>query len=98
MTPEAQEAWREMRRKSAAKYRETNLEKGRDYSRKWREANLEKAREIYRKWREENPKKAREACRKTYCKLRQKAAADQFFILAGAAESISKLKLKSESK
>ena len=96
MTPEAQEAWREMRRKSTAKYRKANLEKGRDYSRKWRETNLEKARELYRKWSKANPEKAREACRKTYYKLRQQTAADQFFILAGAAESIFKLKLKSE--
>jgi len=83
MTPDEQEAWRE---------------KQREHVRKWRKANPEKAREKYRKcarkWREANPEKQRELKRKTYRKTRQQSAADQFFIMAGAAEQLTKLKPK----
>lgn len=111
MTPSEQEAWRERKREYVRKWHAANPEKVREYKRKWEAANPEKMREKKRKWREVNPKKVleyqrkyrnanpekdQERCRKTYRKTRQQSAADQFFILAGAAESISKLKLKSE--
>jgi hypothetical protein len=97
MTPSEQEAWRVRKRESNRKHRKANPEKERKRERKWREANPEKLREHFRKYREANREKRRESSLKSYCKSRQQTAADQFFILAGAAESISKLKLKSES-
>ena len=104
MTPSEQEAWllrkREQCLNRVRKYREANREKVREADRKSYKANPNKKREHSRKWEKANPEKAREACRKRVIKFRQKSrqqtAADQFFILAGAAESISKLKLKSE--
>ena len=76
MTPEQQEAWREKDRERNRKWREANPEKVRERKRKYHEANLEKVRERKRKYREKN---------------RNQAAADQFFIMAGAAEQISKI-------
>jgi hypothetical protein len=98
MTPEAQEVWRVRKRELDRKWHEANPEKVRGKSRKYYEANREKQREKDRKYYEANPEKMREQSLKSYQKAKQQSAADQFFILAGAAESISKLKLKSESK
>ena len=104
-----QEAWRDKKRESERKWREANPEKMREQarkwylancekhlelSRKWREANPEKKQERNRKWREANPEKARESGRKSYYETRQQTAADQFFIMAGAAEQLTKLKPK----
>ena len=79
MTPGEQEAWRV---------------KVREYDRKWQAANPEKMREFKRKWSDANPEKVREKDRKLYRKTRQQSAADQFFIMAGAAEQLTKLKPK----
>lgn len=76
------------------KYYEANPEKTRERNRKWRETNTEKYRESSRKWQAANPEKASEANRKSYYKTRQQTAADQFFIMAGAAEQLTKLKPK----
>jgi len=109
LSPVEQEAWRVKKQESDRKWREANTEKAREKSRKWRNANLEKCRERELKYREANPEKRRKAnrewreanrdelrerCRKSYCKSRQQSAADQFFILAGAAEQLTKLKPK----
>lgn len=69
-----------------------NPQKYREIRKKWRDSNPEKNSEINRKWREENREEYREARRKSFKKKRKQAAADQFFIMAGAAESISQLK------
>lgn len=109
LSPVEQEAWRERKREYVRKWHAANPEKVREYKRKWEAANPKKMREKKRKWREANPKKAREAqrkyrnanpekdqerCRKRYHKTRQQTAADQFFIMAGAAEQLTKLKPK----
>jgi hypothetical protein len=102
MTPSEQEAWRAKERGYVLKWRKLNgekvQEKSKERSRKWRKANREKKREREREYRKANPEKILERERKSKQKTKQQTAADQFFILAGAAESISKLKLKSESK
>lgn len=92
------EANPEKQREQNRKWREANPEKERESRREQYAANSEKVRESNRKWSEANPEKRREINLKSYYKTRQQTAADQFFILAGAAESISKIKLKSESK
>ena len=104
-----QEAWRMRNREGCRKYREENPEKCREQkrkryesnrdkvresSRKWRVSNPEKYREAKRKYREANLKKAREISLKSYYKTRKQTAADQFFIMAGAAEQLTKLKPK----
>jgi hypothetical protein len=94
LSPVEQEAWRVRDRESARKRYESNREKYREKCRKWREANPEKLREHFRKYREANREKRRESSLKSYCKSRQQTAADQFFILAGAAEQLTKLKPK----
>ena len=96
MTPSEQDAWRERKRERDRKRYEANPEKKREVSRRYYETNFEKQREKNRKWCEANHEKRRGISLKSYYKTRQQTAADQFFILAGAAESISKLKLKSE--
>lgn len=68
--------------------------KNREANRKWREVNPEKARESQRKYHEANPEKKREQSLKSYYKAKQQTAADQFFIMAGAAEQLTKLKPK----
>ena len=91
---------REKVRKSSRKWQAANPGKKREFDRKYREANLDKRRKNASRYREANLEKVREYNRKRMIKSRQKTlqqtAADQFFIFAGAAESISKLKLKSE--
>ena len=94
MTPSEQEAWRVRKRESNRKHRKANPEKERKRERKWREANPEKLREHFRKHYEANPEKCRESSRKCRQKTRQQSAADQFFIMAGAAEQLTKLKPK----
>jgi len=79
MTPGEQEAW---------------LVKKRESARKHYESNPEKARKAKRKYRAENLEKQRESDRKSKQKAKQQTAADQFFIMAGAAEQLTKLKLK----
>ena len=66
----------------------------RESQRKYRVANPEKVREKERKYRAENPEKRRESDRKTKQKTKNQSAADQFFIMAGAAEQLTKLKPK----
>ena len=94
LSPVEQEAWRERKREYSRKYREDNPEKCREIARKWRELNLKKARETYCEWRKANLEKDKERCRESYHKTRQQSAADQFFIMAGAAEQLTKLKPK----
>ena len=109
MTPGEQEAWRVKQRgyqrkyseldskkvrEAKRKYYEANFEKCREYQRKHYAANPEKHRKSKRKWREANLEKSRKDALEAYYKTRQQSAADQFFIMAGAAESISKLKPK----
>ena len=109
MTPSEQEAWRAKGRESNRKYRAENPEKTRELGRKYYEANREKRRESVRKWLEANSEKQRESARKHYAansekqresarkaakKAKQQTAADQFFIMAGAAEQLTKLKPK----
>ena len=90
-------------RDSVYKWMAKNPEKVKSYKKS--QAALERNREfektyliVRRKKREENPLNRREIERKSREKLRNQAAADQFFILAGAAqtitEAISKLKNK----
>ena len=85
-------------RESKRKYREANCEKARELRREQYAANPEKVREWNRKWRESNLEKHRESDRKRMIKFRhktrQQSAADQFFIMAGAAEQLTKLKPK----
>ena len=90
------EANRDKVLEACCKWKLANPEKKRESDRKWQKANSKKTQESDRKWRVANPEKHREAVRKSKRKAKQQTAADQFFILAGAAESISKLKLKSE--
>ena len=49
------------RDEALAKWRETNLDKAREYK-KWREANSEKVRQIKAEWRKANPDKTRTTC------------------------------------
>lgn len=44
-----------------------------------------------RKWNAANPEKARENCRKSRKKVESQAAADQFFLMTGATEQITKI-------
>ena len=81
--------------KAREKYRichAANPEKFREMDRKRRSSNIDKFRQRYRKYRVTNRDKIREKDRKKYAKKINQAAADQFFIMAGAAESISQLK------
>ena len=109
LSPIEQEALRVNARKINRKYREANAEKCREsrrknyeanrekkieYARKWAAANLDKVRESKRKNYKANPEKSLERKRKLRHKTRQQTAADQFFILAGAAEQLTKLKPK----
>ena len=81
-------------RKWCKENREKKREISRESQRKRYEANREKLKEYARKYYKANHEKRRKSDRKTKQKTRQQTAADQFFILAGAAESISKLKPK----
>ena len=100
MTPEAQEAWKQKELEWKRKYRAENPEKiikyqrtyQRKYQREYRAENPEKIRERERKYRAENPEKIREWKRK----YSNQKAADQFFILAGAAESLTNLITKNK--
>ena len=109
LSPVEQEAWRVKDRESCRKYYEANREKKLEKRRKYREANREKLRERWHKHYAANPEKQRESARKHYAanpekqresarkaakKAKQQAAADQFFIMAGAAEQLTKLKPK----
>jgi hypothetical protein len=102
--PEKQEEWREKERERVRKWREVNPEKERERARKWREANPEKERERRRKRYEANSEKEREYVRKRYAvnseKQReyfrkryaastQQSAADQFFVMAAAAQELT---------
>jgi len=78
------ERFREKDRKWASE----NKQKVAENSRRWRAANPEKAREVSRKYRESNPEKVLEKHRKHRERKRNQSAADQFFIMAGAAEAI----------
>ena len=109
LSPIEQEAWRVKRREADRKQYEANREKHYKKCNKWRAANRERVQECVRKYREANREKRREQDRKYYAenpgkeikrvyKAKQKAknqsAADQFFIMAGAAEQLTKLKPK----
>ena len=94
LSPVEQEAWRVKDRESCRKYYEANREKKLKKRRKYREANREKLRERWHKHYAANPEKQRESARKAAKKAKQQAAADQFFIMAGAAEQLTKLKPK----
>ena len=88
------EANRERKREKDRKYYEANPEKQRERKLKYYEANPEKQREQKRKYREANREKLRKKSLKSYYKTLQQTAADQFFIMAGAAEQLTKLKPK----
>ena len=101
-TPEKQEEWREGNKQRQRKYRAANREKIVESWRKYHAANREKITERQRKYRAENRKEVEESYRKYHAKNREKCAekcrkhrnqkaADQFFIMAGAAEQLSKL-------
>ena len=83
MTPSEQEAWRVKAR-----------EKRREYDRKCYEANCDKIKESNREYYKANCEKVRESVRKAAKKAKNQSAADQFFIMAGAAEQLTKLKPK----
>jgi hypothetical protein len=93
--------YREANRKKlyekAREYRKANpkkiLENARKMVLKRYYANYEKAREQKLKWNKANPEKIRKTNLKFYCKTRNQAAADQFFILSAAAQQISDIKL-----
>jgi hypothetical protein len=100
--PEKQEEWRERERECARKWFAANREKAAQYWSKYRTANREKRVEKNRKYRAENREKILEKNRKYkaenrekmleyFKKYRNQKAADQFFIMAGAAEQLSKL-------
>ena len=89
-----QEAWQAKQRGKDRKYYEANRERKREKDRKYYEANPEKQREQKRKYREANREKLRKKSLKSYYKTLQQTAADQFFIMAGAAEQLTKLKPK----
>lgn len=95
MTPDQESAWREKERERqrglSRKRRAANPDKAREKDRKWRAANTEKAREVIRKWYAANIEKAREKALKRYAAKSSQSAADQFFIMAGAAELLTKL-------
>ena len=73
-TLEKQKEWKEKKAEQHRKWYEENREKKAEKDRKWHEANREKRAEQHRKWYEEK---------------KHQSAADQFFIMAGAAEQIS---------
>ena len=95
LSPVEQNAWRVRVRESDRKWREANPEKARESVRKYREANPEKKRKTDHKYRKANLEKVRESNCKTKQKAKNQSAADQFFIMAGAAEQLTKLKPKS---
>ena len=94
LSPVEQEAWRVKEREKDHKWREANRERKREKDRKYYEANPEKYREAVRKYYEANFEKLRGKSLKSYYKTLQQTAADQFFIMAGAAEQLTKLKPK----
>lgn len=98
LSPVEQKAFQEKAREYQRKWRNANPEKAQEINRKsnrkWREVNPEKNRESVRKWCEANPEKAQKSNRKAKQKSKQQTAADQFFIMAGAAEQLTKLKPK----
>lgn len=96
----------EKTRELLLKYWAKNTEKINDRKRKYYAKNTEKINENMREWRAKNPKKTKEYGRKHHAKnleeirekqrkqkrkYRNQKAADQFFILAGAAESLTNL-------
>jgi hypothetical protein len=89
MTEFERKKWREKRAEHQRKYRENNSGKPPEYYRKYRENNKEKRSESDRKYRENNRDKILEYYRKYRENNKQQSAADQFFIMAGAAEQIS---------
>ena len=98
-TEKAREKCRKWRSANAKKIKEIrrklradNPEKFRDLGRKYYAAKIEKERERNRKNYAANAEKKREQSQKSKTKRRNQAAADQFFIMAGAVESISQLK------
>jgi hypothetical protein len=106
MTPEEREAWMVKKRDHARKWRAANPEKcrescrnsraanpekKRENDRRWRAENPKKRRGHSRKWRDENPEKSREIDRKCKSKSKTQTAADQFFIMAGAAEALKQI-------
>lgn len=87
--------WRSKNKEKVREYsrkrRAANPEKVLEYDRKRRASNPEKFREKWRKYREENLEKARETDRKRFKKSADQVAADQFFLMTGAAEQITNL-------
>lgn len=91
MPPEAQEAWRAKSREQNRVHRAKYPEKLRERKRKYRAENAEKLRERKRKDYTENIAKIKEKNRKYYADHANQKNADQFFILTGAAESLTNL-------
>lgn len=92
MTAEQEAAWRrEKYREAYHKWRAKNPEKRREADRNRYAANAKKRRESQRNWAALNPEKRREYERKSRNKSCNQSAADQFFVMAGAAEQISKI-------
>jgi len=90
-TPEQQDAWRVKEREYRRKLHAANREKVAEYQRKYRAANREKFAEYHRKRRAANAEKFAEYDRKRRAAARQQDAADQFFVMAGAAQQISEV-------
>lgn len=99
MTEAAKAAVRESKRKSRAKNKERQnaaRRKGGPPGRKPLppEERKRRAKIQVQNWRDKNPEKARaigrESVKRCYHRNKNQAAADQFFLMAGAAEQISK--------
>ena len=106
MTAEQESEWKERNRQRVKDWQKANPEKKRESQQKWKEANPESNRERQRRfyeknrerilekhkqYRELNPTKSRQRVNKSMTKRKNKAASDQFFIMAGAAEQLSSI-------
>jgi hypothetical protein len=101
-TTEKQEEWREKQREIQRQSYQRNPQKAHKNCARWRKNNPEKLREIKESWRKLNTDKINrsryfkrmecpEIKKQENLRYRNQKAADQFFIMAGAAEQLSKL-------
>lgn len=106
MTAEQEAAWKERNRQRVKDWQKANPDKKRQNQNEWAknnpESNRERQRRFYaknrerilgkhREYRESNLTKSRARVNKSMCKRKTQTASDQFFIMAGAAEQISKI-------